>query len=256
LFKIVSESGIASGIRRIEAFTGTGVHRYIQDRMKKIGGLDNELDRIMREVEDIRKELGQSRPEEKPTRPSLGELTTQPGGLSLVRVRALDDGIRQREELVEQATRHLLEFQKKASKERVSTATGSIDGLIQKATTVDGVKVMTMKIGAGSMDELKSLGDTVRSKLRTGVGIIASVIEGKVALVCVVTDNLIKEKNRPPPVEKMSGNWIMHSPGLPKSCRLSSLTKNDRCYDNDDERPITHEPSSEQDSGTAGNYSE
>ena len=54
---------------------------------------------------------------------------------------------------------------------------------------------MTMKVKADSMDELKSLGDSVRSKLGTGVGIIASVIEGKVALVCVVTDNLIKEKN-------------------------------------------------------------
>jgi alanyl-tRNA synthetase len=43
------------------------------------------------------------------------------------------------------------------------------------------------------MDELKSLGDTLREQLGSGVGLLASVIEGKVALVCVVTDDLLKK---------------------------------------------------------------
>ncbi len=42
------------------------------------------------------------------------------------------------------------------------------------------------------MDELKRLGDTLRERLGSGVGVLGSVIEGKVALVCVVTDDLIK----------------------------------------------------------------
>ena len=41
------------------------------------------------------------------------------------------------------------------------------------------------------MDELKSLGDALRVKLKSGVGILASVIEDKAALVCVVTDDLV-----------------------------------------------------------------
>jgi alanyl-tRNA synthetase len=45
------------------------------------------------------------------------------------------------------------------------------------------------------MDELKSLGDMLRSRLSSGVGLLASIIDDKVALVCVVTDDLIANHN-------------------------------------------------------------
>ena len=41
------------------------------------------------------------------------------------------------------------------------------------------------------MDELKSLGDALRTKLKSGVGVLGAVIDGKPALVCIVTDDLI-----------------------------------------------------------------
>jgi len=41
------------------------------------------------------------------------------------------------------------------------------------------------------MDELKTLGDTLRAKLGSGVGVLASVVDEKVSLVCVVTDDLV-----------------------------------------------------------------
>ncbi|MBX2992893.1 MAG: alanine--tRNA ligase, partial [Bacteroidetes bacterium] len=50
------------------------------------------------------------------------------------------------------------------------------------------------KVQAATMDELKSIGDTLRSKLGSGVGVLASIIDDKVAFVCVVTDDLIQNK--------------------------------------------------------------
>jgi alanyl-tRNA synthetase len=41
---------------------------------------------------------------------------------------------------------------------------------------------------------LKSLGDSLRAKLSSGVGLLASIIEDKVQLVCVVTDDLVAAK--------------------------------------------------------------
>ena len=41
---------------------------------------------------------------------------------------------------------------------------------------------------------MKELGDVLREKLKSGVGLLASKLEDKIQFVCVVTDNLIKDK--------------------------------------------------------------
>ncbi|MBI3189097.1 MAG: alanine--tRNA ligase, partial [Ignavibacteriales bacterium] len=73
-------------------------------------------------------------------------------------------------------------------------ASSSIDDLVKDAKEVNGFKVVAAKIEVSNADELKNIGDTLRSKLGSGVGVLASVIDDKVSLVCVVTDDLIKEK--------------------------------------------------------------
>ena len=45
------------------------------------------------------------------------------------------------------------------------------------------------------MEELKEVGEHLQSKLRNGVGVVATVVDGKINIVCSVSDNLIKEKN-------------------------------------------------------------
>lgn len=50
LFKILSEAGIASGVRRIEAITGLGVYEYLNE-------LDNEIDQISHKLKTNRSSL-------------------------------------------------------------------------------------------------------------------------------------------------------------------------------------------------------
>jgi alanyl-tRNA synthetase len=59
---------------------------------------------------------------------------------------------------------------------------------------VQDVKVVSTQVDAHSVDELKLLGDTLRTKLGKGVGLLAAIIDGKVSLVCVVTDDLVGAK--------------------------------------------------------------
>jgi alanyl-tRNA synthetase len=44
------------------------------------------------------------------------------------------------------------------------------------------------------MDELKSFGDEVRNKIKSGVGVLVAQVEDKAGIVAVVSDDLIKNK--------------------------------------------------------------
>ncbi|MBA4250772.1 MAG: alanine--tRNA ligase [Chlorobiaceae bacterium] len=65
--------------------------------------------------------------------------------------------------------------------------------LAQKIST-NNIDIYKSRVEAESMDELKLFGDELRNRIKSGVGLLVSIIDGKVGLVCVVTDDLIKEK--------------------------------------------------------------
>jgi alanyl-tRNA synthetase len=72
---------------------------------------------------------------------------------------------------------------------------GQIDSIVNKPSSeIDGIKIYKAKVQAESMDELKSFGDEIRNKIKDGTGVLISEIDGKVGIVCVVSDDLIKEK--------------------------------------------------------------
>lgn len=137
LFKIISESSIASGVRRIEAVTGAGVEKYILEQIERQKQTEEKLAQLLEEKKKLEKELN--------------------------------------------------EFQ---LKEKL----GGINEIISSPENVDGINVFKGKVDAGNMDELKSMGDELRNKMKSGVGLLIAEVGDKVQLVCVVTDDLIKDK--------------------------------------------------------------
>jgi len=59
-------------------------------------------------------------------------------------------------------------------------------------TSVDGIEVVTLRAEPASMYDLRAIGDAVRSRLRSGVGVIGAELEGKANLLAVVSDDLIE----------------------------------------------------------------
>ena len=137
LFKILSESSIASGVRRIEAVTGAGVEKFILEQEIRSQKSEIRINELIEEKKKLEKELAELKLKEK---------------------------------------------------------LGGIDSIISNPTEAAGIKVFKGKVAATNMDELKSFGDELRNKIKSGIGLLASEIEGKVGLVCVVSDDLIKEK--------------------------------------------------------------
>jgi alanyl-tRNA synthetase len=68
LFKLISESGVAAGVRRIEALTGEGAYRFIQEEEKELwdiasalksipGELSSKIERLLERQRELEREL-------------------------------------------------------------------------------------------------------------------------------------------------------------------------------------------------------
>ncbi len=92
----------------------------------------------------------------------------------------------------------LIEEKKKLEKEiselRLHEKLGQLDSVISNNADIDGIKIYKAKVNTDNMDELKSFGDELRNKMKSGIGVMISELDGKVGIVCVVSDDLIKEK--------------------------------------------------------------
>jgi alanyl-tRNA synthetase len=85
----------------------------------------------------------------------------------------------------------LKEYQKEVERLKKKVALTQREGLINKAKTVMGVKVISENMERLDINGLRAASDLLKDKLKSGVIILGSVVDEKVGLVCVVTGDLI-----------------------------------------------------------------
>ena len=207
-FKLRSEGSVASGVRRVEAVTSSAAlellnlqHRSSSERLEYA---TNQLAEIWKLTEGL---VASESPVLEETKKAIASLQA---GLTTHRdppllpqspgedLRQHFDRLAQRESAIEGLILEIAEkrklIERELAKTRVQSQSGILEDLVAKAGTSDGLKIVAAQVEAHTIDELKSLGDTLRSKLGHGVGILATVLDGKVSLVCVVTDSAISAK--------------------------------------------------------------
>ena len=147
LFRLISEGGVAAGVRRIEALTGTGAVHYEQKR-----------DAQWREM--------------------AGLLKTSPQEV-LEKTKKMLTILKETERALEQAKQKALEQQ----------------GAGQQAAIreVKGVPVLIQRIDGLNMQELRTFSDKLRNKVPTGLLVLGSVLDDKVALLVIVGKDRIKQ---------------------------------------------------------------
>ncbi len=183
-FKIRSEGSIASGVRRIEGVTGTYAVSYLIEQEQEFA---DEYDFAYNRFEEIFKSQIKDL-KELPNIPNQASPELAGYFAQLHKYRIILKNV------IEQDNETKKTMEKERAKSRLKSLSGSMDEMISSAVSVDNIKLVATKVSATSIDELKSLGDSLRAKLGSGVGVLASVIEDKVQLVCVVTDDLVTAK--------------------------------------------------------------
>jgi len=147
-FKIVSDKGLAAGVRRIEAVTSLGAVE------------------LLRKDEEILSFLSQETKSDRERLPEVFRSAEE-------RIRALEKEV---------ATLRL----KVASGGSAAAAGAGDDGIREVA----GVKVWTREAKGLTPNELRSLSDTLKGKLRSGVVAVGGGHEGKTAVIVAVTADL------------------------------------------------------------------
>jgi alanyl-tRNA synthetase len=150
LIKIVGEGSVSSGVRRVEAVSGTGA-----------------LNEFRRDF-DVAKVVG-----------SLVGSSSE----SVTPADALRHRIAAQEEEMKKLRREL-------DAARMKSASASLSNAGASAVEVKGVKVLAQRVDGLEKAQMRELVDSLRGKLGSGVVVLGAAAEGKVSLIVGVTKDL------------------------------------------------------------------
>ncbi|MDX9690613.1 MAG: alanine--tRNA ligase [Proteobacteria bacterium] len=148
VFKILSESAVSAGVRRIEALTGAGALAYFVNQEKQLDGVAEAMKAPVNEVAE--------------------------------RVVVLLE------------ERKKLEREVSDLRRQVAMGGGASNGAADEGKLVNGVTLISRSLTDMPAKDLKPMADAFKSKIKSGVVVLASSFEGKVSLVVAVTDDLTK----------------------------------------------------------------
>ena len=148
VFKLIAESGISAGVRRVEAVTGIGAFKRFQDSCATV------------------------------SRAAAMLRVSEPDLVAAVE-RLLDES-RGRDKQIERLKTKL------AQSGAASLAAG--------AREIDGMKVVAAKLDGVGREQLRPLADAVRNKIGSGLVVLGTADNGKVALIAAATKDVAGSK--------------------------------------------------------------
>src|SRR3990170_660765 len=159
VIKIISESGIASGVRRIEAFTGEASLKYLND--------------------------------------------------TEVRLEEICEAVKANPDDVAAKTDRLISTVKEQEKEiarlKEMLAASKAKDVTSEIREVAGIKVLSKKVDGMNIDELRNFGDSLRSRIGSGIVSVGAEVDGKAAILVMVTKDLTEKFNARDIINEIAG---------------------------------------------------
>ncbi|NLP46212.1 MAG: alanine--tRNA ligase [Epulopiscium sp.] len=146
VFKILSEAGIAAGVRRIEAVTGQAALEYYQQQ-------ENQIKEIAQLVKTTPDYVGKK---------------------------------------IESLLSDMKEMQKELDRFKTKMAQDATKNILDQKQEVKGIAVLAVRLDNMDMNSLRTMGDQLKDKLKSGVIILAGEQEDKVVMITMATDDVIK----------------------------------------------------------------
>src|ERR1039457_5354586 len=161
-FKVISDKGLAAGVRRLEAVTSLNAVERLQKDEEILANMAQTANVPFDELPSkLRDALDSLRRKEK-------EIATLKRDLALAGTGPSESS----------------PSKKSLSSDVPSTGTDGIE-------EIAGVKVLARRVSSLPANELRNLADTFRSKLKSGVVLLGTELEGKVTLLAAVTPDLV-----------------------------------------------------------------
>jgi alanyl-tRNA synthetase len=92
----------------------------------------------------------------------------------------------------------IIEAKRVAEKELEKISTHAIsqnlDEILNSAEIKNDINLISYTLKGANMEQLQDLGDQIRSRTKNTVALLGTINENKINLVCIVTDDLIKQK--------------------------------------------------------------
>ncbi len=144
LFKLVTETGIGAGTRRIEAVTGEKAYQYMSDQIQILNDAAHKLKANVKDVPE--------------------------------KIAALQKELREAHKEIESLTAKLGNIEAKS--------------LINKVKEVNGFQLLVSRVEINESNQLRTMLDELKQKIKSGVIVLGAVLDGKVQLIAGVTKDL------------------------------------------------------------------
>jgi alanyl-tRNA synthetase len=148
LIKILKESSVSAGVRRLEAVAGEASLRHFR--------VDHQLEGVVSGL--------------------VGRSDASPAEALRLEMERKEDEIKRLRKELEQA--------------RMKSASSSVATIGEKVREIKGVKVLAHRADNLERPQLRTLMDNLRNKIGSGVVVLGSVSDGKVAIIVGVTKDL------------------------------------------------------------------